>query len=210
MKRRGGFLDNLLVAALDGAIAFAQVDDAALVVAQNLEFDVVRVFDVFLDVNAGVAEGLFGLGAGGVIAFDQGNVVVGDAHAASAAAGDGFDHDRVADAFGDGQGVLLVFHHALGAGRGLHAGLLGEGAADGLVFQRVHGAGAGADEADVAAFANVGEMGVFRKKTVAGMDGVHVGDFRRADDAVNAQVTFAGWGFADADGLVGESAHAWN
>ena len=46
-------------------------------------------------------------------------------------------------------------------------------------------------------------MGVFRKKTVAGMDGIHVRDLGGADDAVNAQITFRGRGFADANGLVG-------
>jgi len=189
---------------LDGAVAFAQVNDAALVVTQNLDFDMVGVFDVLLDVNPGVAEGLFGLGAGGMIAFDEGDIVMGDAHAAAAAAGDGFDHHGIPDAFGDGQGVLFLFHHALGARRGFHAGLFGQGAADGLVLERLHGAGAGADEADVAAFTNLGEMGVFRKEPIARVDGVHIGDFGGADDAVNAQVTFGGRGFADADGLIGQ------
>ena len=36
------------------------------------------------------------------------------------------------------------------------------------------------------------------------MDGIHIGDLRRADDAVDAQVAFAGGRFADADGLVGQ------
>src|SRR5437867_12652182 len=86
-----------LVAPLDGAIAFAQVDDVAAAVAQDLEFDMVRIFDEFLDVHAGIAEGLFRFAAGGVVAFDQGDVVVGDAHTPTAAAGDGLDHDRIAD-----------------------------------------------------------------------------------------------------------------
>ena len=38
-----GFLDHLLVAALQRAIAFAEGDDAALAVAENLHFDVARV-----------------------------------------------------------------------------------------------------------------------------------------------------------------------
>ena len=63
-QRRGGFLDHLLVAALDGAIALAQVDDVAFVVAQDLKLDVVRVLDEFLDVNPGVAEGLLRLARG--------------------------------------------------------------------------------------------------------------------------------------------------
>ena len=56
------------------------------VVAENLKFDVVRVLDEFFDINAGIAKGLFRLGARGVIAFDQRNVVVRHAHPASAAA----------------------------------------------------------------------------------------------------------------------------
>ena len=111
-----------------------------LCVAEDLEFDVVRVLDEFLDVNAGIAEGFFGLGAGGVITFDERNVVVRHAHAASAAAGDGLDHDGIADAFGDGERVLLVFDDAFRTGRRGHAGFFGERAADGLVFEGVHGA----------------------------------------------------------------------
>jgi hypothetical protein len=45
-----------------------------------------------------------------VIAFDERNIIVRDAHPASAAAGDGLDHHRIADALGDGQGVLFIFH----------------------------------------------------------------------------------------------------
>ena len=99
-----------------------------------------------------------------------------DAHPAPAAAGNGLDHDRVADLLGDGEGFLLALNHALGAGREGDAGLLGKGAGNLLVLQRVHGAGAGADEADVAALADVREVGVLREEAVAGMDGVHIGD----------------------------------
>ena len=133
-QRRGRFLDNLLVAALDGAIAFAQMDDVALVVAEDLEFDVMRVLDEFLDVNPRIAKRLFRFGARRVIAFDQRNVVVRHAHAASAAAGDGFDHDRIADALGDGQGILLVLHDTVGAGGVGDTRLLGQRPADRLVL----------------------------------------------------------------------------
>ena len=43
MQRRGAFLDDLLVAALHGAVALAEVDDVAVLVADDLEFDVVRI-----------------------------------------------------------------------------------------------------------------------------------------------------------------------
>ena len=128
---------------------------------------------------------------------------MGRPHAAPAAAGNGLDHDRVADAFGHGQGVLLVFHRAFRTRRGLDAGFFGEGAAGRLVFQRVHGAGTGANKPDVAVLANIGEMRVLRQEAVTGMDRIHVGYFRRADDAVNPQVTVAARPRADADGFIG-------
>ena len=104
---------------------------------------------------------------------------------------------------GHRQRVLLVLHHPFRAGRRRHAGLLGQRAADRLVLQRVHRPRARADEPDVAALAHVGEMGVLRQEPVAGVDGIHVGDLRGADDAVDPQVALAGGRFADADGFVG-------
>ncbi len=178
------------------------MDHFALVVRENLEFDMVRVFDVFLDVNPGIAEGLLRFGARGVIAFDEGNVVVGHAHAAPAAAGDGLDHHGIADAFGNDEGVLLVLHRAFRTGRDRDPGFLREIAADGLVFQRVHRPGTRTDEPDVAAFANVRKMGVLGQEPVAGVDGIDIRDLGRADDAVNAQVTLVAGGLADTDRFI--------
>ena len=76
-KWRGRFLDELLVSALDGAVALPEVDDVALAVTENLELDVARVLDEFLDVNPAVGKRLFSLAAGGVVALDQRDVVVG-------------------------------------------------------------------------------------------------------------------------------------
>ena len=55
-NRRRRFLEHLLVAALERAVALAEVDDRAVVVAENLELDVARVLDVFLHVEIAVAE----------------------------------------------------------------------------------------------------------------------------------------------------------
>src|SRR6266568_3173495 len=202
-ERRGGFLDDFLVAPLDGAIPFAQMDDVAAGVGQDLEFDVVRVLDELFNVNAGVAEGFFGFRARRMVTLDQGNVVVGRAHSASPAAGDGFDHDRIADLFRASQGFLLIFDQSVRAWRRRHAGLFCQGAADGLVFQGGHCPGVRPDETDVAALADVGEVGVLRQKAIAGMNGIDIGDFGGADDAVNAQVTLAAGGFTDANRFVG-------
>ena len=62
---RRGLLDQLLVPALDRALALAQVDHLAVLVAEDLELDVPRLDEVLLQVDRAVAEGLLGLLAGG-------------------------------------------------------------------------------------------------------------------------------------------------
>ena len=56
----GGFFDDLLVATLDRAVAFVQVNVVAVGVAEHLDFDVARFKHVFLDEHAVVAEGVLG------------------------------------------------------------------------------------------------------------------------------------------------------
>ena len=202
-QRGGGFFDEFLVAALDGAISLAEVEDFAFAVAEDLDFNVVRVLDEFFDVDVGVAEALLGFAAGGVVAFAKRDVVVDDAHASAAAAGDCLDHYGVADFFCDGEGVFFGVYGACGAGRNGDAGFFGEFAADGFVFEGVHSGGAGADEADVAAAADFGEVGVFGEESIARMDGIDVGNFGGTDEAVDSEVAFKRWRFADANGFVG-------
>src|SRR3954470_1480889 len=46
---RRRFLDHLLMAALERAVALEEVDDVAVAVAEYLHFDVARALDIFLD-----------------------------------------------------------------------------------------------------------------------------------------------------------------
>ena len=54
--RRRRLLDHLLVAALDRAVALAEVDDVAVRVAEHLDLDVARPLDRLLEVDGAVAE----------------------------------------------------------------------------------------------------------------------------------------------------------
>ena len=47
----GSFFDDFLMAALDGAFAFAERDDTAVRVGEDLDFDVTRLFKIFLEVE---------------------------------------------------------------------------------------------------------------------------------------------------------------
>ena len=200
----GGFLDEFLVAALHGAVAFAEVEGLAVAVGENLELDVAGFLDVFLEVNGAVAEGFFGFVFGDIELFGEGDVVVGDAHAATAAAGDGFDDDGVADLAGDFDRLGLVGDGAVGAGDGGDLGFADGVLGDGLVAHHGDGFGVGADKLDVTGLALGGEFGVLGEETVAGVDGIDVGDFGGGDDAIGAEVAVGAARAADADGFVGE------
>ena len=94
-SRRRRFLDHLLVASLDRALAFAEVDDRAVGVAHDLDLDVTPVLDVRLEEHGAVSERGLRLPRGGADRAIQVCRFANDAHAAPASAGGGLDEQRV-------------------------------------------------------------------------------------------------------------------
>ena len=95
--RGGRLLDQLLVAALDRAVALAEVDHVAVLVGDDLDLDVARVGQVALEVDARVGEELLALARGALEGVLQLVLAQRDAEALAAAAARGLDGDRVAD-----------------------------------------------------------------------------------------------------------------
>ena len=109
--RSRGDLDDLLVAALHGAVALVEVDHAALgarAVGEDLHLDVARVDDGLLDEDGRVAEGALGLAHAGLDRLAQVGPVLDLPHPATAAAGDGLDEERRLDGLRGGQQGLDV------------------------------------------------------------------------------------------------------
>src|SRR5690606_7902338 len=69
--RGGGFLQYLLVTALQRAVAVIEVDGVALAVGQHLDFHVARIAEELLQVDHRVAERGTGFGAGQLGRLDQ-------------------------------------------------------------------------------------------------------------------------------------------
>ena len=55
-NRRRRFFENFLMAPLNGALALAEPDRIAMLVGQNLHFDVPRIDDRFFDIDFAVAK----------------------------------------------------------------------------------------------------------------------------------------------------------
>ena len=135
----GRFLDHLLVPPLDGAVALVEVQDVALLVGEDLDLDVAGLDDELFEVDVAVAEGGLGLGPGRVEGGPQADVVVDDAHAAAAAAGDRLDDDGVADLVGELHRLAFVRKDPFRAGDDGDLGLVGDLAGLDLVAQQPHG-----------------------------------------------------------------------
>ncbi len=95
-----GFLDHLLVAPLERAVALEQVDDIAVAVAEHLHLDMARREDVFLDQHAVVAERARRLALGAFERVVELPGLVDSAHALAAAARNRLDQHWIADRIG--------------------------------------------------------------------------------------------------------------
>ena len=94
----GRLFNQLLVAALHGAVALAQVDAIAMVVAEHLHLNMLGAAKIFLDVEAVVMEGLAHLALRG--GEDVGELFEAphQPDAASTATSRRLEHQREADA----------------------------------------------------------------------------------------------------------------
>ena len=94
--------------ALDGALAFAQVNGVAVTVGDDLDLDMPGLGHVLLDVDGGVAEGRAGGVGGGGEGGNQVVLALHDLHADAAAAPAGLDDHRKPDAARDLGGFVRI------------------------------------------------------------------------------------------------------
>ncbi len=203
--RRGAFLPDLLVAALQRAIALAQMDGVALAVAQHLDLDMARLLEIFLDIDGVVAEIGLGLGPGGGERDRELLLAAHDLHALAAAAGGSLDDHRKADLLADPLGLLIIGDPAFGAGHARDTEALGGALGLDLVAHAADMLRLGADEGDVVLVEDLGEARILREKAVAGMHRVGAGDLAGGDQGGNVEIAVARRGRADADALIGEA-----
>ncbi len=202
--RRRRLLHQLLVAALERAVALEQVDHVAVLVAQQLHLDVPRAVEVLFQEDAAVLERRLGLGARRRQPLDEPVVVPRLPHPLAAAAGRRLDEHRVADLVREVERLLLGLDEAVAAGDGGDVRGLRHDLRPGLVAELVHGLGRRADELELVVAAHLRELAVLAEEPEPGVDGVGVHALGRGDDARHLQVALGGDGRADAHRLVGE------
>ena len=189
----GRQLDDLLVAALQAALALAQVRDAALAVADDLHLDVPRPRDQPLHEDGVVAEGGARLGLGARVGLLDLAGVRHDAHAPAAAAGDRLDHHRRLDVRVLAEGVeeraRLVEADGVGAaGQDRHVVADGQVARLRLVAEQLQRPHRRPHEGDALLGAAARERRVLGQEAVARMHGVAAGRLGRFDHRLDVEV----------------------
>ncbi len=203
IRGRGDFHD-LLMAALKRTVALVEVDEVAVLIADELDFNVARPRQEFFQEDIRDAKRGAGLAAGLVERFVERIRGERDAHAATAAAHRGLDDHRIAELGGELAGLGIGLDGRVAAGQHRHAGLLGDVPGRHLVAELFENFRARSDEDDAGLGTRPREVRVLREEAVAGVDRIDLMLLRQRDDAVDVEIgadRFAG--LADAVRLIG-------
>ncbi len=203
-ERRGRLLHELLVAALQRAVAGGDHDDGAGGVGQALRLDVARAVEVLLDEALAAAERRDGLAGGGL--EELRHLLAGAGHLEAAAAAAERRLDR------DGQAVYVdEAEHLVGAGHGVEraggerrAHALGHVPGRGLVAELLDGARRGADPREPGVDDLLGEVGVLGEEAVARVHGVGAGAAGDGEELGDDEVGVGARLTVEGVGLVGE------
>ncbi len=194
---RGRFLDHLLMAPLDRAVALEQVERIAMPIGEHLHLDVTRVRQVAFEQHMVIAECRRGFLSCLIKCRGELIGVRHDPHAAAAAARHRLDHQREADAvrlIGEERCVLTV---AMIPGQQRHTGFLHQRLSGGFGPHGAHRRRRWPDEGDARLRAGVGEVGILGEEAIARMYGIGSRAPCRFHDAADVEVAVARWSLAD-------------
>ena len=189
------------MAPLNRAFALAQRDDVAVMIAEDLNLDMARTSEIFLEKDAAIAEGRLGLARGGFERGFEAGRIGDDAHPAATATSGGLYQNWKTGLCGElaRRGQLA----GIDAGDDRDFGVDRDAAGGDLVAERRHHIGWRADEDHIVGFDRARKFGALREEAVTRMNGVGAGGLRRADNRVDIEVAGSGFGRSDQACVVG-------
>ena len=189
--RRRRLLDDLLVAALDRTFPLTEMNEIAVVVAQDLDLDVAGSLDIALEEHAIVTECVLRLALRGRDRLVEFGGRLDDSHPLATAAGGGFDQQRVADVVTGGRVV--------GRRQRRYAGVDCDPLRRQLVAHRLDDVRGRTDPRQTRIDDGSGERSVLRQEAVARVDCGCTARDRRSDDRRSVEVAAV----LETDGFVG-------
>lgn len=203
-ERRRGLLEELLVTALQRAVAGGGHHDGAVAVGQALGLDVPGPVEVALHEALAAAEGGDRLAGGRVVHRRDLLERAGDLEAAAAAAVRGLDRHGQAVLAGELDDLVRPAHRVGRAGHLRGADVLGDVTGRDLVAEHLDGLRRRADPQQPGGDDGPGEVGVLGQEAVTGVDGVGAAALGDRHDLVDVQIGLGGGRAVQREGLVGQ------
>ena len=200
-RHRRALLDDLLVPALDGALALAEGDDVAEAVRDDLHLDVAHVLELRLEIDAIVVEGRPRLPPGQRHRPREVGLAIDETDTPAPATRRRLHDQGIPHLLSERARVLRRIEVACARNHG-DTDLHGEGARRGLVAEPPDRLRRGADEGQPRRFAGLSEICVLGQEPVARVDRVGAACRGDLEDAVAVQVALRGFGRADEMGLI--------
>ncbi len=201
-RRRRRFFQQLLMTALERAIAFAQRNAVIVLISQDLNLDMAWTQHELLQIDIAIAKGCERFGLCGSELALQLFRAVHFAHALAAAARACLDEDRIARSIRECARFLDRFHDAIGARDGGNAAGLHGLTSLRLVAHRFDALWRRADEHDVVVGARTCKIGVLSQETIAGMNRIGASVDSSSDDRRDDKIALISRSGTDADGLI--------
>ncbi len=199
--RRGSLLDDLLVAALHGAVPLSEGERFAPPVAEHLHFDVASPLDELFEEYSRVAEIVPAEPLDALESRAQLFFAVAAAHADAAPSGGAFQHHRVS--YGGGRPASFIRRmEQPGAREERRAAGGGDFPRAVLEAEITQLLGRGADKDDPPRGARLREFGVFAQKAVAGMNRFHTRFGGDGKDFFGVEITLPRRGRPDGIGFI--------
>ncbi len=202
-ERRWRLLDELLVAALQRAVAGADDDDGAMGVGQHLCLDVPGAVEIPLHETLAAAEGADRLPHRGLVQLR--NLLRGAGHLepATPTAERGLDRDRQPVLLGEGEHLIGTGDRVGRAGNQRSAGSRGDVPCGDLVAEIADRLRGRTDPGESGVDDGLGEFGVLGQEPVSRVDGVRAGPGGDVEQFADVQIGVRRRGSAQRIGVVG-------
>ncbi len=191
------------MAALHRTFPLAEMDDISVLVAENLDFNVPRLNDIFLDVHFATFERALGFTCRVAQGGFEVRIPVDPAHTLATAACRCLYDYRESDFAGDAPCLGRIAHTIRGSWHDRHAGRDGDFARLGLRPHHSNALRRGTDEGNSLPLTSRGEFGILAQESVAWMDRICPVLLGRIENAIDPKITLRGRRRADVLRLVG-------
>ena len=123
---RRAFFHHLLMPSLQRTFAFTEMNQVAVLVAENLDLDVAGAVEVFLDVDPRVVKGILRFRSRRAVGGGEFGLRTDETQPLAAPSGGGLEHDREAGLVRDATGFLQAFQVVVRPGNDRQARLESE------------------------------------------------------------------------------------